>query len=662
MTIYDLLGLGIRSGNELRKELSKAYIASMSEFRNDEGTEFDARFYAFWDRYRALEAAAKELGFDWSLEGVPDLSTPAQKTQAADRKHLEAIDEAISKAKRERSIAACEMARLALENVIPSGGRLLDEIQLVPTLIAPTGRLMRLALELGFECLSMGDLSNSQEFWILALAASDALRSRATGTKVLLRNRIGQPVRHRWPLRYAEQFHLSQSPRHSPAAAGAGDSRRGCREASSHLFSRWAEQSPRDIGEIIGRDESFSGPAVKPSLESTIILSYRFIDDDLIAFLDGRTDRFIYGDDFADYGYTPDKVRPSPLICAPIIRKGVRQDIVHLTRTLHDVAVGESTGNYSFAELLDQLSNILATDEVDRSLVSFCENARKSPGDLLLIVVPDGVLHRIPFAFLRTADGVPLIERYAAVSSALSLLTLKWQIMTYVWRCLPFLPEGRPRCLFIGVPSTTIDSALPELPGVQSEWANLRVAFGDDGLLAFSDSSLEAARATIDNIATYHQDAEIVWFAGHGVDEEATSLSSQKFELPRVGFVLPDSVLTSDLFYQGEPWNFSRSWIGVFNACLLGQLFERGTEMVGLLASLYLVGMGSLVTCLWPVGDDLAVQFAREFSQRLIRIYIDSDRRKKEFVKARCFADTLRSLSRKYDSAHLACYSYFGTP
>jgi hypothetical protein len=49
------------SREQLAEELVYFRTQSLSTFRNDEGTEYDDRYCAFWKQLRALEAKAREV-------------------------------------------------------------------------------------------------------------------------------------------------------------------------------------------------------------------------------------------------------------------------------------------------------------------------------------------------------------------------------------------------------------------------------------------------------------------------------------------------------------------------------------------------------------------------------------------------------------------------
>jgi CHAT domain-containing protein len=99
----------------------------------------------------------------------------------------------------------------------------------------------------------------------------------------------------------------------------------------------------------------------------------------------------------------------------------------------------------------------------------------------------------------------------------------------------------------------------------------------------------------------------------------------------------------------------------VLNACSVGRLHESGAEMVGFTSGFHLSGAASIVTCLWPVDDIVAADFAKTSSSILLSAYLSKDLNK-EFVRSKAFTQTLRSLSQKYNEEDLACYFYYGVP
>lgn len=575
--------------------------------------------------------------------------------------HQEVIKEALSKAEKLRTFDECEKVRVAIEKAFPQEKEdILKETLFVEKLVELAQRLIQLALDIGTVYSTEGDIEQAQKLWVVAQSTSEMLRFRWTGRFYLLVNRAGKPVRHEWPRRNAEPLIHGEYIEQSNFLKSI-EERRQCRKASSELFSKWLYMKPLDVGKIIGSDEDYTGITSRPSLEKFIVLYYHIINDDLVVYIHNRIDRFIYGDNFSDFGYSWDKVLPDPLLCAPLIKRNVSQKIINAVQRLHILASEKKDVNKEFSETLNLLSELLSIHDVDTIIASHCINKNFRKEDILIIIVPDGPLYRIPFSFLRASNGEPLFQTYAAISSTFSLLSLKWQLMSYLQRCLPYLPDNPPRCVFVGVPETTVDSRFPSLPGVIKEWKNLITIFGNEHLFALGGPLLGSIDATINNIATYHRDAEIFWYSGHGIEENESQLTVGGLELPHMGLVLPNEVLTSDFFYRGEPWNFNSNWMVVLNSCLLGRLYERGTEVMGLLSALYLVGATSVVTCLWEVNDELAVDFAREFSKRLIQSYT-KDRIEKEFVKATAFTETMRALVSQYDEVKVACYFFTGVP
>ncbi|MFH0982068.1 MAG: CHAT domain-containing protein [Planctomycetota bacterium] len=782
-----LHALGLRSREELAEEVARSDRAAISTYRNDEGTEFNEAYYAFWRRYLKVRKVAEEIGLTYNEieearrraeRGVPfsqygevniflEYAEWWTRNLESHRPHLGAIEkcgqecahcfrarsdipinerlrmlsrcapifarlrgvtglgayvvykaveetvqaetergsdvdinlaqrvlglilgagqadhsvfvsdadarisglpagvsETLAKAEKERTYAACEAVRREIEKAIPSGKvDLAKKSREAATLIPATESLVRLTLACASENLDRGMAEKAQELWSVGFSASEMLKAHLTGTKRLLGTKIGAAVRHAWPATAAAPF--------SGRMCGGLESRgttqtavhRQCLRVGPNDLGKWAHVKARDIGRVTGKDKSLSEHPSFPSTAKFVVLSFRFIGDDLVAFIDGSIGRFLYGDNFADYGYTPDKVLPEPLLCPLIVRSGVKQQIVQAVELLHEAARCRETAAKAFAVQVQELSRLVAIDEICRVLEKHCKKAGWAASELGLIVIPDGVLHAVPWSFLRpnSTDSGALLYRFGSVSTCMSLLVLKWSLMSHLYRGLPNLRREHPRCVFIGAPSTSVVPGAPYLAGVPREWQALRETFGPENTLAFGDGAAADTRATVDNIATYHRDCEVFWFAGHGVYEEGGALTIAGLRLPTMGLVLPDAVLHCATFYAGEPWNFNSSWVIVLNACLLGQLLEAGTEMTGLLAGLHLVGSVSVVCCLWEVNDGIAVEFAREFSRRLIRAYpTSSDER--PFGRGFAFADTLRTLLKRHREVDLACYVFSGVP
>lgn len=609
-------------------------------------------------------------------------------------------------AQKVRSVEACNKVRVA---VVELGNK---ERNWQANLLAAQGlqyivqELMLLSLKIGTEYKD-SDPIKAQEFWTIALSVSNDLRCQQMGVMKMLNGPIGKNNLHRWPnscgrmpfapknkskfLNSINSFFkkiFTQNQMDPKSIDSSRSIRRGIRSDIFEKYSEWVSYTPKDEGGVIYQEEKFITFPPRPPLENFIVVTYSLLKDDLVIFIDTKLSEFIYKDGFADYAYTPEKVLPTPYACPPIHIKKVRQSIVKAVENLYN-----DNSEIDFKNNLKTISNLLAIPTINDAISDWCKQKGIAENDINLIFIPEGFLHRVPFGFLRASIGTEsqLFNKFASVTTALSSLALKWQIQTYIYRCLPFVKEGIPRCVFFGVPKSSLGHNLDYLDGVLEEWKLICSTFGTNRVLAFGDEPDSQLLASIENLATYHHDAEIFWYAGHGWVEkvkrvdERTDLEAR----PRMAFILPNQLLTLESFYRGKPWNFSRNWMVILNSCFLGQLTMKGTELEGFLSALYLTGASAVVSCLWPVNDSIAPVFAQKFSEHLKNAYnnkmiltndffrakafafknfMKDDELQKyylsnNFIRAKAFTECMRSLIKDgYDEKTIACYFYCGSP
>jgi CHAT domain-containing protein/tetratricopeptide (TPR) repeat protein len=125
--------------------------------------------------------------------------------------------------------------------------------------------------------------------------------------------------------------------------------------------------------------------------------------------------------------------------------------------------------------------------------------SRLPTGVSRLVIVPDGVLHRIPFEVLRTADGRPLIERYAVSISPSATALVRLQRRA--------TPPGAPTLLAFGDPAYERKVTSQGSPASPTEGlgGDFRTGFAAVGGLPRLPNSAREAR----NVASYFQSADV---------------------------------------------------------------------------------------------------------------------------------------------------------
>lgn len=274
------------------------------------------------------------------------------------------------------------------------------------------------------------------------------------------------------------------------------------------------------------------------------------------------------------------------------------------------------------ASLLSDLSDLLEMSSTEGWEVptSLCKrlyqrllgNIVKSlPDDIeRLIIVPHGVLHRVPFAALHDDKGY-LVQRYS----------------------LSYLPTCSLIPILTGEAEAQVAAPLRYLVSAISDYSATR----DDGIV-FSSRLRSAAGLedlsytleegkTVYNLAARHvTDAklltndevkegllsmfstyQVVHFAGHAVFNAEEPLAS--------GLVLADgSILTAARILQDNALRTKCGKLLVLSACQTGvNVITNGGEILGLARALMYAGMPNLILSLWEVADRSTAELMQGF-------------------------------------------------
>ena len=214
------------------------------------------------------------------------------------------------------------------------------------------------------------------------------------------------------------------------------------------------------------------------------------------------------------------------------------------------------------------------------------------PGGRLLIV-PDGVLHLVPFAALQTADGAFLVERFV-LSQAPSL---------GVWHELRTRPLGRPSRTLAVIANTRFTGGPEVRPRLLAAAREARAVArrARDPLLLLEASEAAVARLPFDQFQALH-------FASHvEIDEEHPERSR---------IVMAVGAGADDGYLQAREIERMRlpCRLVVVSGCRSGQgRILDGEGVVGLSHALHGAGVRSLVMSLWDVTDDGAAEAMARF-------------------------------------------------
>jgi CHAT domain-containing protein len=233
-----------------------------------------------------------------------------------------------------------------------------------------------------------------------------------------------------------------------------------------------------------------------------------------------------------------------------------------------------------------------------------------------LVIVPDGVLHRVPWDALRLADGREAVERFAIglAPSATIATVLRTEAKpppsARYGRVLAFGDPVFPTAMDPGSESYQAAFAsaggLPKLPGSGAE-ATVVAAHGDADLLLGREASEHRLKTV--SLARY----SVLHFATHALVDERVAVHTALALTPGEGddgFVTPGELgrlrLTADLV--------------VLSACrTAGGVVVDGEGMQGLTAPLLEAGAHSVVATSWRVGDQRVVPLVERLYVGLAR-------------------------------------------
>jgi CHAT domain-containing protein len=230
-----------------------------------------------------------------------------------------------------------------------------------------------------------------------------------------------------------------------------------------------------------------------------------------------------------------------------------------------------------------------------------------------VLVVPDGPLHRLPFAALVRPDAgetsnAPYLVRWRPVFQAPSLSTYARLRRERGLKGTPavLLAAGDPQ--YAGAPAAA--DRLPELPGSRREVETVGEVYGRQAELLLRDEATEARiRARIGT-------ADIVHLAVHGLTNETFPLDSALALTPSPGAAAADNGLLQgwEVIEQLQ----LRASLVVLSACETAGGGEGGAEgLLGLTRAFQLAGAPAVVASLWRVPDAATPPLMREFHRHV---------------------------------------------
>jgi CHAT domain-containing protein/Flp pilus assembly protein TadD len=214
-----------------------------------------------------------------------------------------------------------------------------------------------------------------------------------------------------------------------------------------------------------------------------------------------------------------------------------------------------------------------------------------------LILLPDGPLHRLPFAALVQPSGRYLVEDHSIEIAPTLALALR------------SLPPGRiGSALAVGdghVPNATV----PRLPKADEEAATIASLYATARVLRGREAT---ARQFLDLAPRF----DVVHFAGHGVANADHPQYSHLLLAPDGG-----SGATGDLFARDlDEVSFTRTSVVVLASCATASGPTFGGEgPLNLVRPFLAGGARYVVASLWTVDDERAFSFFTRFHKELVQ-------------------------------------------
>ncbi len=224
----------------------------------------------------------------------------------------------------------------------------------------------------------------------------------------------------------------------------------------------------------------------------------------------------------------------------------------------------------------------------------------------VLYIVPDKVLHYLPFAALFSAKQRKyLIENHGLVTTpsasvfALSLVRSHNQVSS-----------KKPQALAVGNPrfDPTYYPQLADLPAAKSEVNNVAANYN-------RHHTLTEELATKEAVKTAMKSADIIHLATHGIVDERSWLNSKLVMAKPSSNTDVDGALHA---YEIAKMRLANSRLTVLSACHSGvESFYRGDGLIGLSRAFLAAGVPSVVASYWAVDSNVSAILMTDFHRRL---------------------------------------------
>ncbi|MCG8462705.1 MAG: CHAT domain-containing tetratricopeptide repeat protein [Holophagales bacterium] len=204
-----------------------------------------------------------------------------------------------------------------------------------------------------------------------------------------------------------------------------------------------------------------------------------------------------------------------------------------------------------------------------------------------LVIVPHGILQRVPFAALRDPGGKRLIERFELLVSP--------SITSF--GALSARPDsGREGMLVVGDPTAGVPGSRP-LPEARKEASGIAGALGTTPLLGAA-ATPPAVRGRLATVGRFH-------FAGHAEDDRLALRGPGATAAP----LTVEEVLGLDLELD----------LAVLSACRTAEGKAASAGLLGISRAFLVAGARTVVANLWPAEDVVTQAFMERFYHHLER-------------------------------------------
>jgi hypothetical protein len=235
-----------------------------------------------------------------------------------------------------------------------------------------------------------------------------------------------------------------------------------------------------------------------------------------------------------------------------------------------------------------------------------------------VVIVPVLNLGTIPFAALKPfGDGTAMVDRLSlSVAPSLqdAVAAMEKGIAAYGSSQTASFTVERP--LIVGNPHFAEDGAweLPRLPGAEEEARRVAALVAGARPGAAARAPLTGDAATLPAVSALMRDADLLYFATHGVADAREPLDRSFIALA------PDPVLADGLWTARQIQQTRlRADLAVLSACQTGLGAVQNAGIIGLARAFQLAGVPHVVMSLWSVYDDATFELMSLFIGNLTR-------------------------------------------